>query len=115
MDSVTTVASLSLPTPGMKDFRRPAGLGVGRGDEVSQTDSGLELCRITRVSPGSEWGTPVVRDSRKDTLIGGQARKESTMGGIIILLRPAPTIDPFPAWKLSLCHQDTAKGKKFHS
>ena len=99
MDSVTTVASLSLPTPGMKDFRRPAGLGVGRGDEVSQTDSGLELCRITRVSPGSEWGTPVVRISHKDTVIGGQAQEESIMGVIIILPTPMPKIDPFPARK----------------
>ena len=31
--------------------------------------------------------------------IGGQAQRESTMGGIIILLTPAPIIDPFPAWK----------------
>ena len=31
-----------------------------------------------------------VRDSRKDTVIGGHAQKESFMGGIITLLTPAP-------------------------
>ena len=40
-----------------------------------------------------------VRDSHKDTVIGGQAQKESIMGGITILRSPAPVIDPFPAWK----------------
>ena len=33
--------------------------------------------------------------------IGGQAQKESIMGGIIIFMTPAPIIDPFPAWKPS--------------
>ena len=40
-----------------------------------------------------------VRDSHKDTVMGGQAQKESSMGGIIILLTPPSLIDPFPAWK----------------
>ena len=53
-----------------------------------------------------------VRDSHKDTVIGGQAQKESIMGGIIILLRPAPIVDPFSAWTTHLCHKDTAKGEK---
>ena len=44
-------------------------------------------------------GTLEVRDSHKDTVIGGQTQKESIMGGIIILLTPAPIIDPFPARK----------------
>ena len=30
---------------------------------------------------------------------GGQAQKESILGGIIILLTPAPITDPFSAWK----------------
>ena len=35
------------------------------------------------------------------------------MGGIIILLTTAPIIHPFPAWKPSLYHIDTANGKKY--
>ena len=38
-----------------------------------------------------------VKESHKDTVIGGLAEKESIMGGIIILLTPAPIIDPFLA------------------
>ena len=48
----------------------------------------------------AEWSTAVVRESHKDTVIGWQAQKESS---IIILLTPAPMIDPFPAWWLKLC------------
>ena len=44
-------------------------------------------------------GTAKVRDYHKDSVIGGQAQKESIMGGIITLLTPAPIIDPFPARK----------------
>ena len=44
-----------------------------------------------------EGSTADVRDSYKDTVIGGQAQKQSIMGAIIILLTPAPIIDPFPA------------------
>ena len=48
MDSVTMLANLSLPTPGMKDLLLPAGLGVGRGEvEGPRQDSGLELCLMT--------------------------------------------------------------------
>ena len=42
-------------------------------------------------------GSTAVRDSYKDTVIGGQAQKQSIMGAVIILLTPAPIIDPFPA------------------
>ena len=61
-----------------------------------------------------ELSSAEVRDSQKDTVIGGrgQAQKESTVGGIITLLMPDPTIDPFPAWKPILCHKDTGKGNK---
>ena len=49
----------------------------------------------------------------KDTLIGGHLlQKESIMGATFILLTPAPIIDPFRTWRPSLCHKDTAKGKK---
>ena len=46
-----------------------------------------------------EGSTVEVRDSYKDTVIGGQAQKQSIMGAgaVIILLTPAPIIDPFPA------------------
>ena len=44
-----------------------------------------------------EGSTADVRDSYKDTVIGGQAQKQSIMGAIIILLMPASIIDPFPA------------------
>ena len=37
---------------------------------------------------------------------------ESIIGGIIILLTPAPTINSFRAWKPPLCHKDT-EGKKY--
>ena len=52
---------------------------------------------------------------QKRSDIGGQAQKESIVVWIIILMAPAPIIDPFPAWKpiLFLCHIDTAKGKKY--
>ena len=40
-------------------------------------------------------------------------QKESIMGGIIILMTPAPIIDPFPAQShLSFCSKEPAKGKK---
>ena len=32
-------------------------------------------------------------------MIAWQAQKESIMGGIIVLMTPAPIIDPFSAWK----------------
>ena len=51
-------------------------------------------------------------DLYKDTMIGGPAQKESFMGWITILLKPSPITDPFPAWKPTLCHKDTAKGKE---
>ena len=44
-------------------------------------------------------------------MIGGHAQKESISCRIIILLTPAPIIDPFRAWKPPLCHKDTVKGK----
>ena len=43
-------------------------------------------------------------------MIGGQAQNYSVMGGIVILLTPAPVINPFPAWKSPLFHKDKAKG-----
>ena len=54
----------------------------------------------------------MVQDSQNNTMIGGQAQKEPTMGGIIILLTPETIIDPFPAWKPPSCHEYTVKGKK---
>ena len=45
----------------------------------------------------TEWDTSEVRDSPKDTVIGGNAQKESFMGWIITMLMPASLIDPFPA------------------
>ena len=42
-------------------------------------------------------GTAEIRDYHKDSVISGQAQKESIMGGIITLLTPAPIIDPFHA------------------
>ena len=35
----------------------------------------------------------------RDTVTGGHVQKESLKGGIIILLTPAPVVDPFSAWK----------------
>ena len=57
MDSVTRLANLSRPTPGMKDFRLAAGLGVGRGEEEAGQDSGLELCLITLAGAAKESAT----------------------------------------------------------
>ena len=45
----------------------------------------------------------------KDIIKDWLAQKESIMGGINILLRPAPTLAPFNAWKPPLCHKDTRK------
>ena len=47
----------------------------------------------------TEWCTAELRDSHEDTVKGGNAHKGSIEGVIIILLTPAPVIDPFPAWK----------------
>ena len=56
---------------------------------------------LNRIQQQAEWITAEVPDYHEDTLIGGQAQKESIMGGIIILLTPALLIliDPFPTWK----------------
>ena len=54
---------------------------------------------LNRIHQQAEWITAEVPDYYEDTGIGGQAQKESTMGGIIILLTPAPLIDPLRAWK----------------
>ena len=32
---------------------------------------------------------------------------------IIIVVKPAPRMDLFRAWKLPLCHIDKAKGKRY--
>ena len=48
---------------------------------------------------GTEWSTAEIQAYHKDTVIGGQAQIEYIIGGIIILMTPAPIIDPFPAWK----------------
>ena len=64
----------------------------------------------------SRWQTGPLQlsDPHEDTVIGGQAQKESAMGGIIILLTPAPIIDPFPAWKPPiLMLKEPVKDKKY--
>ena len=43
---------------------------------------------LNRIHQQAEWITAEVPDYYEDTRIGGQAQKESTMGGIIILLTP---------------------------
>ena len=81
---------------------------VRRGGELYQV--------VIYLPPGSyhrqSGALTSVRDHLRDTVLGGHAQKESIMGGIIILLTPAPVIDPFTAWKPPLFHKDTAKGKK---
>ena len=52
------------------------------------------IFRSRTASARQSDGTAEVRNSLKDTLIGRQTQKESIMGGIIILLTPAPIIDP---------------------
>ena len=52
----------------------------------------------------NQSGALEVQDSLKHTVTGGHARKESIMGGIIILLTPPRIIDPFPAWMPPLCY-----------
>ena len=56
-ESETTDASLSLPTPGMKDFLLALGLRVGEVDRqhLWVLFSGLERCRMILWSPGSAW------------------------------------------------------------
>ena len=49
----------------------------------------VELIRV-------EYSRSEIDIMHKDT-IGGQTEKECIIGGIIILLIPAPTIVPFPA------------------
>ena len=53
-----------------------------------QTDGGHTL---------EQRGALLVPDSHRDTVIGGYVQEESILGGIIILLRPAPIKDSF--WK----------------
>ena len=60
---------------------------------------------------GKEWSTAGLRDLQEYTIIGRHAWKESIIGGIIILLTPAPIIDSFPVWKPPLCHKEPMKGK----
>ena len=51
----------------------------------------------------AEWRTAEVRDEYKYTMIVGvHAQKESFMDEIIILVTPAPVLDPSPAWKLPI-------------
>ena len=47
-------------------------------------------------------GTVEVRDSYKDTLLGGQAQKESILSGVILMMTP------LCAWQPLLFHKDTA-------
>ena len=60
-------------------------------DVARDLEEVLEKRRVETclVSMEAEWSTPEV----------------------IILLRPALTIDPFPAWRPPLCPKDTAKSK----
>ena len=46
----------------------------------------------------NQSGALEVPESLENIRTGGHARKESITGGIIILLTPPRTIDPFPAW-----------------
>ena len=46
-----------------------------------------------------EWSTRGQGVKLRYDIIGGLAQKESIIGGIITLPRPAPIIHPFPAWK----------------
>ena len=81
-------------------FCSTAGLSSSRSTTIlSLTSSSSSFL------PGlSESGALEVRDSTKDSI----------MGGIITLLTPLPVIDDrFCAWKQPLCYKDTAKGKKF--
>ena len=55
-------------------------------------------------------GALEVRESHKDTVIGGQAQKESIDGGII--MTPAPIIDPFSAWKPPFLIPDAIKNQR---
>ena len=52
----------------------------------------MEPCRVPRFS---------LNDSVIE-VIGGQAQKGSTIDGIIMLLTPAPVVDPFSGWMISL-------------
>ena len=60
------------------------------------------------VHPGGRVENCSGQTSCKDTVIGGQAQKEPTVGEIIIVLTPPPRVDPFR----SLSNENTAKGKK---
>ena len=61
-------------------------------DVARDLEEVLEKRRVETclVSMEAEWSTPEV----------------------IILLRPALIIDPFPTWRPPLCPKDTVKGKK---
>ena len=60
-----------------------------------------------------EWPAMQVQSGGTvENVIGGTAKKNSIMGGIIILLTPAQIIDTFPAWKPPFSRKDTVKGKK---
>ena len=101
--------------------RRVTCLDVGAGLLLSGSeDSSLRVWSLQTGAPLSVLAlqyqvrveTAEVRQSYRDTVIARRRQKESIMGEIIILLTPPTMIDPVPAWKPSLCHKDTAEGKK---
>ena len=57
IESETTDASLSVPTPGMKDLLLARGLRLGEVDRqhLWVLFSGLERCRMILWRPGSAW------------------------------------------------------------
>ena len=89
MDSVTMLANLSRPTPGMKDFLLPAGLGVGRGElEGPRQDSGLELCLMTLlpVTEREVRGLSATLEVESRGLLQTQVLPHTTLPGFTALL-----------------------------
>ena len=85
-------------------------LGAEHDPESGQCAGGFLMSRYSGSGVHQESGT--LQSSETNIKIGGQARRESTMGGIIMFLMPEPIIDPFTACEPLLFRKDTVKGKK---
>ena len=85
-------------------------LGAEHDPESGQCAGRFLMSRYSGSGVHQESGT--LQSSETNIKIGGQARRESTMGGIIMFLMPEPIIDPFTACEPLLFRKDTVKGKK---
>ena len=76
--------------------------------QTSEPDMFIQLCVMARME---HWRGLTFIHIKTLWNLDGQALKEPIMDGIIIILRPEPTIDSFRAGKPNLCHEEKARDK----